>query len=60
MSSKDDTTKLVESTMSQSRIKPLEGRLAAVAAVDAPGGQHSPETWGVRLPFGIVALAPWR
>jgi enterochelin esterase family protein len=27
---------------------------------EVPGGQHSPETWGVRLPFGIVALAPWR
>lgn len=27
---------------------------------EVPGGQHSPETWRVRLPIGIAALAPWR
>jgi len=27
---------------------------------EVPGGDHSPETWRVRLPLGIVALAPWR
>jgi len=33
MANKDDTQELVESTMSQSRIKPIRGRLAMVAAL---------------------------
>jgi enterochelin esterase-like enzyme len=30
----------------------------AVEYFEVPGGQHSPDTWRMRLPLGLVALAP--
>ena len=32
----------------------------SVRYVEVPEGDHSPETWATRLPFGIVALLPAR
>jgi len=42
----------------------LRNALAAkqyrVEYFEVPGGKHDPESWRLRLPLGIVALAPWR
>jgi enterochelin esterase-like enzyme len=27
---------------------------------EVPGGKHDPDSWRLRLPIGIAALAPWR
>jgi len=36
----------------------LVGKGYPVAYFEVPNGEHSPETWRLRLPVGLTALTP--